>query len=269
MNVFKCLGYLCLRTQQRNACETTYFCTSLSFYFYLQANQYCAIYLRSDLFFFLFWKAMLKIARSRWHTKTFSFVQALFLYYWLSRLVIADECAAWSTNASSFPDDIYTHSSALAWRIPRTTVHGVSTSGTRLSDFHFTSLHLSFVPRHRVRCGCLPLCTPTLKIPMKTRVGLIILCSWISWFLFLLFAHEWDQHCQSSSFPSARWGNATWEMSNDSPKGPRAVGAPISDFVGLTPSTMHPFIPQRFPSAHLKSTPPVIHILYSKCLASL
>ena len=35
-----------------------------------------------------------------------------------------------------------THSSVLAWRIPRTedraTVHGVTKSQTRLSDFHFT-----------------------------------------------------------------------------------------------------------------------------------
>ena len=29
------------------------------------------------------------------------------------------------------------HSSILAWRIPWTTVHGVSKSWTRLSDFHF------------------------------------------------------------------------------------------------------------------------------------
>ena len=31
-----------------------------------------------------------------------------------------------------------THSSILAWRIPRTTVHGVAKSWTRLRDFHFT-----------------------------------------------------------------------------------------------------------------------------------
>ena len=31
-----------------------------------------------------------------------------------------------------------THSSILAWRIPWTTVHGVSKSWTRLSDFTFT-----------------------------------------------------------------------------------------------------------------------------------
>ena len=30
-----------------------------------------------------------------------------------------------------------THSSILAWRIPWTTVHGVTNSQTRLSDFHF------------------------------------------------------------------------------------------------------------------------------------
>ena len=30
-----------------------------------------------------------------------------------------------------------THSSILAWRSPRTTVHGVTNSRTRLSDFHF------------------------------------------------------------------------------------------------------------------------------------
>ena len=30
-----------------------------------------------------------------------------------------------------------THSSILAWRIPRTVVHGVPKSQTRLSDFHF------------------------------------------------------------------------------------------------------------------------------------
>ena len=30
-----------------------------------------------------------------------------------------------------------THLSILAWRIPRTTVHGVENSWTRLSDFHF------------------------------------------------------------------------------------------------------------------------------------
>ena len=30
-----------------------------------------------------------------------------------------------------------THSSILAWRIPWTTVHGVTKSWTRLSDFHF------------------------------------------------------------------------------------------------------------------------------------
>ena len=35
-----------------------------------------------------------------------------------------------------------THSSILAWRIPWTTVHGVTKSWTWLSDFHFTSLHL-------------------------------------------------------------------------------------------------------------------------------
>ena len=32
-----------------------------------------------------------------------------------------------------------THSSILAWRIPRTTVHGVAKSRTRQSDFHFTT----------------------------------------------------------------------------------------------------------------------------------
>ena len=31
-----------------------------------------------------------------------------------------------------------THSSILAWRSPRTTVHGVAKSQTPLSDFHFT-----------------------------------------------------------------------------------------------------------------------------------
>ena len=35
-----------------------------------------------------------------------------------------------------------THSSILAWRIPWTTVHGVSKSLTRLSDFHFHSMYL-------------------------------------------------------------------------------------------------------------------------------
>ena len=35
-----------------------------------------------------------------------------------------------------------THSSILAWRIPWTTVHGVSKSQTRLSNFHF---HLQFL----------------------------------------------------------------------------------------------------------------------------
>ena len=34
-----------------------------------------------------------------------------------------------------------THSGILAWRIPWITVHGVSKSQTRLSDFQFTSLH--------------------------------------------------------------------------------------------------------------------------------
>ena len=38
--------------------------------------------------------------------------------------------------------EMATHSSVLAWRIPRTedraTVHGVTKSQTRLSDFHFT-----------------------------------------------------------------------------------------------------------------------------------
>ena len=34
------------------------------------------------------------------------------------------------------------HSRILAWRISRTTVHGVTKSWTRLSNFHFTSLHL-------------------------------------------------------------------------------------------------------------------------------
>ena len=33
-----------------------------------------------------------------------------------------------------------THSIILAWRIPRTTVHGAAKSQTRLSDFHFHSL---------------------------------------------------------------------------------------------------------------------------------
>ena len=37
-----------------------------------------------------------------------------------------------------------THSSILAWRIPWT-VHGVAKSWTRLSDFHFTSLHFTTV----------------------------------------------------------------------------------------------------------------------------
>ena len=31
-----------------------------------------------------------------------------------------------------------THSSILAWRIPWTVLHGVATSRTRLSDFHFS-----------------------------------------------------------------------------------------------------------------------------------
>ena len=31
-----------------------------------------------------------------------------------------------------------THSRILAWRIPRSTVHGVANSWARLSDFHFT-----------------------------------------------------------------------------------------------------------------------------------
>ena len=34
-----------------------------------------------------------------------------------------------------------THSSILAWRIPWIPVHRVTKSRTRLSDFHFTSLH--------------------------------------------------------------------------------------------------------------------------------
>ena len=38
--------------------------------------------------------------------------------------------------------EMATHSSVLAWRIPRTedrpAVHGVTKSQTRLSDFHFT-----------------------------------------------------------------------------------------------------------------------------------
>jgi len=33
-----------------------------------------------------------------------------------------------------------THSSILAWRIPRTTAHGVAKTQTRLSDFFFTNL---------------------------------------------------------------------------------------------------------------------------------
>ena len=33
-----------------------------------------------------------------------------------------------------------THSSILAWRIPRTTAHGVAKTQTRLSDFIFTNL---------------------------------------------------------------------------------------------------------------------------------
>ena len=34
------------------------------------------------------------------------------------------------------------HSSILAWRIPRTIVHGVAKSRTRLNDFHFTCCSL-------------------------------------------------------------------------------------------------------------------------------
>ena len=38
--------------------------------------------------------------------------------------------------------DLATHSSILAWRIPWTCiVYGVTKSWTRLSNFHFTSLH--------------------------------------------------------------------------------------------------------------------------------
>ena len=37
-------------------------------------------------------------------------------------------------------EEIATHSSILAWRIPWT-IHGVAKSQTCLSDFHFTSLH--------------------------------------------------------------------------------------------------------------------------------
>jgi len=37
-----------------------------------------------------------------------------------------------------------THSSILVWRIPWTIVLGVTKSRTRLSDFHFTSLHFRF-----------------------------------------------------------------------------------------------------------------------------
>ena len=33
-----------------------------------------------------------------------------------------------------------THSGILAWKIPWTTVHGVTKSQTRLSNFHFTPL---------------------------------------------------------------------------------------------------------------------------------
>ena len=36
-----------------------------------------------------------------------------------------------------------THSSILAWRIWTIIVHGVAKSQTHLSDFHFTSLHVS------------------------------------------------------------------------------------------------------------------------------
>ena len=38
-----------------------------------------------------------------------------------------------------------THSSILAWRIPRTIVHGVAKSWTWLSDFHFTSRYTQTV----------------------------------------------------------------------------------------------------------------------------
>ena len=36
-----------------------------------------------------------------------------------------------------------THSSIVAWRIPWTTVHGVSESWTRLGDFYFTSVSVT------------------------------------------------------------------------------------------------------------------------------
>ena len=49
-------------------------------------------------------------------------------------------------------EDMATHPSILAWRIPCTeepgrlhTVHGIAKSQTRLTDFHFTSNHFSSV----------------------------------------------------------------------------------------------------------------------------
>ena len=62
-----------------------------------------------------------------------------------------------------------THSSILGWRIPWTTVHGVTKSRTRLSDFHFHLIEdvmltpaslLQSVYYHRM-CDMQPLKTPS------------------------------------------------------------------------------------------------------------
>ena len=45
-----------------------------------------------------------------------------------------------------------THSSILAWRIPRTIDHGVSKSWIRLSYFHFTLLHLCRTSSQKFNC---------------------------------------------------------------------------------------------------------------------
>ena len=74
----------------------------------------------------------------------------LLQYSWafLALQLIKNLSAMWETWVQSlgWEDSLEkgkaTHSRILAWRIPWTTVHGVTKSWTRLSNFHFTSLHL-------------------------------------------------------------------------------------------------------------------------------
>ena len=70
-------------------------------------------------------------------------------YSWAS--LVAQQPAVWETWVQSlhWEDPLEkgkaTHSSILAWRIPWTTVLGVTKSWTRLSNFHFHSLRASIL----------------------------------------------------------------------------------------------------------------------------